>query len=399
MKSKWSAMVIWTGLLLLAGCGVHKEADPPPVRSAQKTDASLSEAEQRFALALFQDMIKEEGSRKNIFLSPYSIHQALVMTANGAAGDSRKELLGTLNLNQTDMTSINRMSQSVNRSLETLPHGEFSSANSIWSKRELKESFQDAIKGLGDAYQLHDAEEINGWVKKKTKDRIDQIVDKVSSNTIAYIINAVYFRESWKHPFDPHMTAEQPFYSADGSAKKHPMMTQTNRFPYLENKHFQAVKLPFQDEGLSLAVFLPKKAANLEQLLAGMTYDQWRALHKGWTMKQVELKLPRFSFQTDYMLNEPLKRLGMKTVFSSADFSNMFAGEGAAQIDKVRHKTFIKVDEAGTEASAATAVEIIESAPVPEVTMTADHPFYFAIVDETSGMNLFVGSVAEPSDE
>ncbi|AGN34735.1 putative serine protease inhibitor [Bacillus paralicheniformis ATCC 9945a] len=392
-------MVIWTGLLLLAGCGVHKEADPPPVRSAQKTDASLSEAEQRFALALFQDMIKEEGSRKNIFLSPYSIHQALVMTANGAAGDSRKELLGTLNLNQTDMTSINRMSQSVNRSLETLPHGEFSSANSIWSKRELKESFQDAIKGLGDAYQLHDAEEINGWVKKKTKDRIDQIVDKVSSNTIAYIINAVYFRESWKHPFDPHMTAEQPFYSADGSAKKHPMMTQTNRFPYLENKHFQAVKLPFQDEGLSLAVFLPKKAANLEQLLAGMTYDQWRALHKGWTMKQVELKLPRFSFQTDYMLNEPLKRLGMKTVFSSADFSNMFAGEGAAQIDKVRHKTFIKVDEAGTEASAATAVEIIESAPVPEVTMTADHPFYFAIVDETSGMNLFVGSVAEPSDE
>ncbi|WP_105979351.1 serpin family protein [Bacillus paralicheniformis] len=399
MKSKWSAMVIWTGLLLLAGCGVHKEAEPPPVRSAQKTDASLSEAEQRFALALFQDMIKEEGSRKNIFLSPYSIHQALVMTANGAAGDSRKELLGTLNLNQTDMTSINRMSQSVNRSLETLPHGEFSSANSIWSKRELKESFQDAIKGLGDAYQLHDAEEINGWVKKKTKDRIDQIVDKVSSNTIAYIINAVYFRESWKHPFDPHMTAEQPFYSADGSAKKHPMMTQTNRFPYLENKHFQAVKLPFQDEGLSLAVFLPKKAANLEQLLAGMTYDQWRALHKGWTMKQVELKLPRFSFQTDYMLNEPLKRLGMKTVFSSADFSNMFAGEGAAQIDKVRHKTFIKVDEAGTEASAATAVEIIESAPVPEVTMTADHPFYFAIVDETSGMNLFVGSVAEPSDE
>lgn len=391
--------MIWTGLLLLAGCGVHKEADPPPVRSAQKTDASLSEAEQRFALALFQDMIKEEGSRKNIFLSPYSIHQALVMTANGAAGDSRKELLGTLNLNQTDMTSINRMSQSVNRSLETLPHGEFSSANSIWSKRELKESFQDAIKGLGDAYQLHDAEEINGWVKKKTKDRIDQIVDKVSSNTIAYIINAVYFRESWKHPFDPHMTAEQPFYSADGSAKKHPMMTQTNRFPYLENKHFQAVKLPFQDEGLSLAVFLPKKAANLEQLLAGMTYDQWRALHKGWTMKQVELKLPRFSFQTDYMLNEPLKRLGMKTVFSSADFSNMFAGEGAAQIDKVRHKTFIKVDEAGTEASAATAVEIIESAPVPEVTMTADHPFYFAIVDETSGMNLFVGSVAEPSDE
>ncbi|WP_396278956.1 serpin family protein [Bacillus paralicheniformis] len=404
MKSKWSAMVIWTGLLLLAGCGVHKEADPPPVRSAQKTDASLSEAEQRFALALFQDMIKEEGSRKNIFLSPYSIHQALVMTANGAAGDSRKELLGTLNLNQTDMTSINRMSQSVNRLLETLPHGEFSSANSIWSKRELKESFQDAIKGLGDAYQLHDdpnraAKEINGWVKKKTKDRIDQIVDKVSSNTIAYIINAVYFRESWKHPFDPHMTAEQPFYSADGSAKKHPMMTQTNRFPYLENKHFQAVKLPFQDEGLSLAVFLPKKAANLEQLLAGMTYDQWRALHKGWTMKQVELKLPRFSFQTDYMLNEPLKRLGMKTVFSSADFSNMFAGEGAAQIDKVRHKTFIKVDEAGTEASAATAVEIIESAPVPEVTMTADHPFYFAIVDETSGMNLFVGSVAEPSDE
>lgn len=399
MKSKWSAMVIWTGLLLLAGCGVHKEADPPPVRSAQKTDASLSEAEQRFALALFQDMIKEEGSRKNIFLSPYSIHQALVMTANGAAGDSRKELLGTLNLNQTDMTSINRMSQSVNRSLETLPHGEFSSANSIWSKRELKESFQDAIKGLGDAYQLHDAEEINGWVKKKTKDRIDQIVDKVSSNTIAYIINAVYFRESWKHPFDPHMTAEQPFYSADGSAKKHPMMTQTNRFPYLENKHFQAVKLPFQDEGLSLAVFLPKKAANLEQLLAGMTYDQWRALHKGWTMKQVELKLPRFSFQTDYMLNEPLKRLGMKTVFSSADFSNMFSGQGAAQINKVRHKTFIKVDEAGTEASAATAVEIIESAPVPEVTMTADHPFYFAIVDETSGMNLFVGSVAEPSDE
>ena len=154
MKSKWSAMVIWPVFYCWPDASARRRLIPRPVRSAQKTEASLSEAEQRFALALFQDMIKEEGSRKNIFLSPYSIHQALLMTANGAAGDSRKELLSTLNLSQADMTSINRISQSVNRSLETLPHGEFSSANSIWTKRELKESFQDAIKGLGDAYQL-----------------------------------------------------------------------------------------------------------------------------------------------------------------------------------------------------------------------------------------------------
>ncbi|MEC1502504.1 serpin family protein [Bacillus sonorensis] len=401
--------IVMSVLFIMAGCGGETEPEPslqqskesPEQRSSPDVEPSFAAAEQQFALDLFHEMMKKAGGSQNMFISPYSVQQALLMTANGAAGDSRKEILHALSIEQMDITSINQSSRSLIQSYKTLPHGEFSAANSIWSKPELKKGFTDKIAGLGDAYQLNKdpqlaADEVNAWTAKKTGGHIDQIIDRVPPDTIAYIINAVFFKEYWKQPFDEKLTAPHPFYAADGSKKDHPMMTQTNRFSYQETKRFQAVKLPYKDDGLALAVFLPKKTENLQSLLKEWTYENWRESQARWEMKQVELKLPRFSIDAEYVLNDPLKQLGLKTVFHQADFSNMFAGDLAGYIKEVKHHTFIKVDEAGTEAAAATKVEIVESGAVPDVTMTVDHPFYFAVFDEKTGMILFLGSVAKP---
>ncbi|MED2942777.1 serpin family protein [Bacillus swezeyi] len=409
MSYKRKTLMTLILLLLMAGCGRETETldrskESPKQRSSSNMEQSFAAGEQKFALALFHEIIKQEGTSENVLISPYSVQQALAMTANGARGDSRTEILDTLYLHQMNISDINKTSKSLLQSFQSLPNGELSAANSVWSKREIKKSFIDRITGLGNAYQLDQdpkqaADQVNGWVSKKTKGRIDRIIDDVGPDILAYIINTVYFKESWKEEFDQHLTVDQPFYSPAGSAKKHPMMTQTNRFPYLQNKHFQAVKLPYKDERLSLAVFLPEKTENLQSFLKRLTYQNWRRWQAGWKMKQVELKLPKFSFETEAILNTPLKKLGMRTVFQQADFSNLFAGKDEAYINEVKHNTFIKVNEAGTEAAAATKVEIVESASVPDVVMTADRPFYFAVMDEKTGIILFLGSVVDPAKD
>ncbi|MFO6497148.1 MULTISPECIES: serpin family protein [Bacillus] len=407
MKLNWKTAAVWIALFLIAGCGGAKNTGPAPVpkqQSAPGAEPSFAAAEQQFAFELFRELVKQEGLSHNIFLSPYSVQQALVITANGAAEDSRKELLDALHLKRMRMTSINKASRSVKQFFHTLEHGELSVANSIWSRPDVKKSFADTIKGLGHAYQLDRdlqkaADNINDWTAKETKGRIEKIVDRVSPDTLALIINAVYFKESWKQPFDSNLTVPQKFYSSDGSSTKHPMMMQTNRLPYLENKDFQAVKLPYQDEHLAFVVILPKKTKTLQSLLPVMTYEHWRDWQKEWELKQVELKLPRFSFATEYVLNKPLKNMGMQTVFHHADFSNLFAEKTGGFISEVKHNTFIQVDEKGTEAGAATKVEIVESAAVPDVAMTVDRPFYFAVTDEKTGMLHFLGSIAKPTEK
>ncbi|MCY8911560.1 serpin family protein [Bacillus atrophaeus] len=177
------------------------------------------------------------------------------------------------------------------------------------------------------------------------------------------------------------------------------MMKQTALLPYQENEQFQAVKLSYKNKDLSFAVFLPQKDKDLSSLTASLTHENLEKWENRWEEKTVKLSLPRFSFEEKYNLRGILAQLGMKTAFGKGDFSNLFQGKSTgAKIDDVNHHTFIKTDETGTEAAAATSVEIIESASGPELSLTVNRPFLFVIADEKTKSILFLGTVAEPAE-
>lgn len=192
------------------------------------------------------------------------------------------------------------------------------------------------------------------------------------------------------------MTDEEHFFLPDGSAKKLLMMKQTARLAYLENELFQAVKLPYEDQQLSFTLFLPKKKpASFMSLFTNQNIKAWDSAFQP---KTVKLSMPRFTLKGQYNVKRALYDMGMKPFFSDADFSRMFTEGRGVSIDDVNHHTFIKVDESGTEAAAASSAEIVESALAPETTLTADRPFFFVITDEQTKSLLFLGFVTNPNE-
>jgi serine protease inhibitor len=239
---------------------------------------------------------------------------------------------------------------------------------------------------------------INGWVKENTRGKIDKIINQIKPDDVLYLINAIYFKGNWTKPFDKGQTTNGPFYLSNGNPKQHPMMSQSGKYRYYENDALQAVSLPYGKGRLSFYVFLPKKNTSLDAFQQELSANNWQQWMNQFRMRQGSIQLPRFKSEYDIQLNSALKALGMEAVFNTgANFSNMTSASVA--IDEVKHKTFVEVNEEGTEAAAATSVGIaLTSARMPEepFEMIVDRPFFCAIRDNQSGTVLFMGSIQEP---
>ncbi|MGM0749667.1 MAG: serpin family protein [Bacillota bacterium] len=413
-KNGWMMFLLL--LLALAGCRQAPAEHPasqtpssktsPSERSADGIHKEFIEAERLFGISVFHHLIEQQGTEKNVFISPYSIQQALVMTANGADGETKEEMKNTLLLSEMKDREINEAANTLMNSFRNLSDGELLAAHSVWTGLDINPQFKQTIEQYfdGKACKLGPHPEkakrkINEWAAKKTKGHIEDIAGNLSPNTIAVLLNTIYFQGDWAQPFDKAMTYVEPLYLQNGAEKKHPMMKQTALLPYQENELFQAVKLSYKNKDLSFAVFLPQKDKDLSSLTAALTHENMEKWENRWEEKMVKLSLPRFSFEEKYNLRGILAQLGMKTAFGNADFSKLFLDKSTdAKIDDVNHHTFIKTDETGTEAAAATSVEIIESASEPELSLTVNRPFLFVIADEKTKSILFLGTVAEPAD-
>ncbi|PJZ01628.1 proteinase inhibitor [Bacillus vallismortis] len=412
MKGKVMTILL-TCILFGGGC---KSAEEPPASSAQSSRLPASsknkaydihedfvEAERSFGFDLFRNMSDHGRLMDNLLISPYSLHQVLMMTANGAAGDTAKEMKAALYLSDIQDSVINESSYALLKRFESLPKGDLLTANAVWSRLEAKPDFKQTIKQFfsGSVFKMaeniHTAKNsINQWTAHQTKGHIDDIADRLSPEAVSLLINAVYFQEKWSLPFDRHVTAEELFFLPDGSSKKLLMMKQTARLAYLENELFQAVKLPYEDQHLSFTLFLPKKKpASFMSLFSNQSVKEW---DNSFQPKAVKLSMPRFTLNGRYQVKQALREMGMESVFSAADFSSMFTEGRGVTIDDVNHYTFIKVDESGTEAAAASSVEVIERGLAPDVTLRADRPFFFAITDEQTKSLLFLGFVANPNE-
>lgn len=414
MFSMVAAGIVLTGLLGgLMAQKINADSQTPRNTSlalqqpSAQVDTKLVDANTQFGFKLFQEILKQD-SKKNVFVSPTSVAIALSMTYNGASGKTQQAMANALSLQGMSLQEINQANNTLKTSLENAdPAVKMSIANSLWAKQGISfkpefiqqnQQFYGAKVTELDFAKPESANIINNWVKESTNGKIDKVVDQLKPDDVLFLINAIYFKGNWTKPFDKSQTTERPFNLQNGSQKQQPMMSQSGKYRYYENDSFQAVSLPYGKGRMSLYVFLPNTTTNLDTFQQQLNSDNWQQWMNQFQIRQGSLQLPRFKFDYEIKLNEALKSLGMSIAFSPiASFDNMTSASVA--INEVKHKTFVEVNEEGTEAAATTSVGVaLTSARMPEAPfkMIVDRPFFCAIRDNQTGTILFMGSIKDP---
>jgi len=385
----------------------------PDVSTSEQ--ALLVEGNSAFAFELYQALKGEEG---NLFYSPYSISLALAMTYAGARGETAQQMADTLQF----MLEQERLHPAFNwLDAELASRGEGAAGkdgegfrlnivNAIWGQKdyEFLPTFLDVLAenygaGLRILDFITETEKsrltINDWISDQTEGRIEDLIPQGAIDALTRLVltNAIYFNAAWEYPFNGNMTADGPFYLLDGRQITVPMMKQTESFGYTEGEGYQAVELQYDGGELSMVILLPA-SGNFEAFEEGLQAQQVDAIINDLKNTEVTLTMPQFEFDSEFSLKDTLAGMGMPIAFSDdADFSGM-TGNRELSISDVVHKAFVAVDEAGTEAAAATAVIMkLTAVPEPPVEVTIDRPFIFLIRDIETGAILFVGRVMNPS--
>ena len=409
-----SIILVMCSVVLSICIGCARDADlPDKVNLTGPINLDVVAANTNFGFNLFDEIRKTEQD-ENIFISPFSISVALAMTLNGAAGETEQAMINTLQLQDIDTDAINlnyaRLHQVL---LFSDPKVRLAIANSLWTRQGFTfnpdflqrntQFFGAETASLDFADEENSLKTINQWVDTNTNGKIPKILEQISADEVLFLINAIYFKGTWQTEFDPAHTNDGPFHLTTGDEKQVPMMTRTGDYPYYEAEEFQAISLPYGDGRMSMYVFLPARESNLNSFLESLDAAHW----KNWVSQvhtlEVHVQIPKFKLEYGIGLNDVLQTLGMGVAFhqENADFSRMLpegtTSESNLFISKVEHKTFIEVNEEGTEAAAATTVGVAAtSIPPPPPEFIADRPFFFAICDNETGTVLFMGTVVEP---
>jgi serine protease inhibitor len=379
--------------------------------ASDNVDSRLVSANTRFGFKLFSEVAKQDAG-KNVFISPASVGLALAMTYNGAVGETKQGMERALEVQGMNHAELNRAYAELKATLENPdPKVQLTIANSLWAKKGIafnpdfiqrNKQFYGADVTALDFGDPTAPATINAWVAHNTKGKIDKIVDRIDAQSILFLINAIYFKGAWAVEFDKAKTKEDPFTTAGGKQKPHPMMHQSGKYSYYEGRDFQAVSLPYGAGRVSMYIFLPAKGVGLDSFQKSLTAANWDGWMRQFAVTEGEVVLPRFKVEYEVALNEVLKTMGMGIAFDPdrADFSGIVQSSEKVFISRVKHKTFAEINEEGTEAAAVTSVEMrTTSAMRPQKTfrMVVDHPFFCAIRDNKTGTLLFMGSIIDPS--
>ncbi len=367
---------------------------------------SIITANTRFGINLFSQIYQQQKDQ-NIFISPLSLTLALQMLNGGARGATHEAIASVLETPGIEQEQIDLTLSGLQDYLNELDSEvDLAFANSFWMKpghsfnsnfiERTQTRYQALIREVDFSNPAAAAAVINEWVAEETQKKIDYILEptEVNSSTLAVLVNAIYFKSGWLSPFSEADTHEHPFALADGQMKLHPLMFQTQEFAYYENALFQAIALPYGDTAeINLYIFLPNPQVGLESFLEQLNSDNWSGwLKEYWEPKPIKLGLPRFKIEYDIDLKDILTAMNMGIAFGSqADFSSITAEP--FWISKVKHKTFVEVNEEGTEASAVTAIMATRGGTRE---MIIDRPFFFAIRDNSTGTVLFMGTLVNP---
>ncbi len=370
----------------------------------------LVSANNKLGFQLFSEIHKSQ-SNENIFISPISIAIALSMTYNGAAGKTQSAMAKTLNFQGMSLEEVNQANEELIILLDSLNSDiKLNISNSIWTKIGVsfeqnflqinQEVYQSKVREI-DFENPQSTEIINNWIKDNTKGKIDKIIETLDRDSVMVLLNTIYFQGNWQKEFDDFSTQTQAFYLSDGMEKQHPMMLKLSQYSYYENQTFQAISLPYREGRVSMYIFLPKEEIGLEKFHQTLNEENWENWIVKFESQAVTLSLPKFKNEYEVTLNNVLKFLGMEIAFdkSEADFSGMCSIPSELYIDEIKHKTFVEVNETGTEAAAVTSIGIAAaSAMITSLDMFVNRPFFFAIRDNNSGTILFMGEITNPEN-
>ena len=313
-----------------------------------------------FQTSLFKEMNKKYIN-KNLIISPLSAYQILGLTANGAKGQTLKEML--LALGNRDLKELNLINMNILNTAKNFTTVEI--ANAIMSKFNPEKEFLSIAPKYGAAIEpLTSVNQVNKWCSKKTHGKINKILDKLDKGTLILLLNAIYFKGMWTNKFNKRFTTKKPFYNLNDKSKeiKVDRMSITENFKYFGNNELQIVELPYKQDSMSAVIILPNKNSNINEFISKLDDNTLQDLFGKMYGNKVLLNLPKFELTFDSELNDFLKELGMVEPFIKfkANFNGLKDGTKDSEyvyIDKVIQKTFLKVDEEGTEAAAVTVVK------------------------------------------
>ncbi|MFN4292959.1 MAG: serpin family protein [Thermoflexales bacterium] len=435
MRSPLARWFLAGVICLIAGCATAppvaparkaptmspSEPTPPATAESRPTDGhtqqsmnairpEFTQATTTFALDLFRRVVRQDAD-KNVFISPANIAIALAMTANGARGETLQAMLAAMGNEGATLEAMNADYAALQALLRREDPGlVLTIANSLWARAgvpfnadflQRTRRFYDAEISELDFAQPDAPDVINGWVSDKTNGKIQGIVNDIPPDAVLFLISAIYFNGAWQTPFKAELTQDLPFNLLDGSQKQTPTMARSGVFEYLKGSDFQAVRLPYAGNTLQMVVFLPDEGRTLAEFESMLTSENWATWRAQFAPKQGQLLLPRFKATYDITLNDALQAMGMAVAFDpyKADFSGMRPIPPVVFISRVRHLAYVDVNETGTEAAAATSVQMGVTSAMPTedaFTMRVDRPFCFVIEDSHTGSLIFIGAIVEP---
>jgi serine protease inhibitor len=402
-------LVCLVALPLAAGCTGTENASVVEVEAPvyQLADFSYQPdtGNYSFDFNLFRQVVKESGAT-NLVLSPLSAKIALAMAYNGATGQAKEEMARVLGFEGLSLEEVNLRMSGLMAELENNGGVQTVIADSMWADEPLSPDFTARVSewygAQAESVEGWDAatiQRINAWVSDNTGGRISQMVEDMSRGTGLILLNALYFKGQWAAGFNPALTEEADFHLPDGGTVRASMMRQSGEYGYYEDEDLQMVALPYEGRSMDMCVILPREGVDLAGLAAGLDSAEWGRLTGALDSREGDIALPGFKVAYRKELSDALKTLGIKEAFEGG-FEEIFSGiiNGPTSIGKVLQKTWLEVNEEGTEAAAATEVEIVRAGISDDrpFTMTVDRPFIFAIRDVRTGAPLFLGTIVIP---
>lgn len=401
-----------TSILVLAfatGCGLFTDpgGDGQPAqltslpRALSDDEIRVSRAANQFAFTLFQRLNAAQPDA-NVFVSPLSVSFSLGMAMNGASGSTFDQMRQTLGFGAAELAEINAGYQGLLALEAGLdPSTTFDIANSVWYRQtfEFHQPFIDRVKDVFDAevrgapFTEATKTEVNSWVSAATNGKIPTILEEISSDDVMFLINAIYFKGSWREQFDKAKTRTQAFHSAAGEQQVPTMVrdARQGKMRFASTAQATIGELSYGNGAFVMSIVVPTEAGDIDAFVAGLDTASWTALLSQMDERDFAVQLPKFTLEYERELTTDLIALGMEVPFSEsgANFSGMTPNQ--VFISFVKHKTFVDVNEEGTEAAAVTATGVQPTSLPP--CLCVDRPFVFAIRERFSGTILFMGKI------
>ena len=390
----------------------YQEAD----EHAQAVSNEIVSANSNLGMQLF-DAISSSEAGQNVMISPLSISIAMAMVINGASGENLEEMKEVLGFNDMTLDAVNSQFYELIQSLVWADKDMvLSIADSVWMdaafESRVKEDFLSALENSYGAqpyildFSLESAPDtINNWVSEHTNGKIEKIVGEIGPYVVMYLINAIYFKAAWTIEFDKNRTYDDIFTTSEGTEKEVKMMTfyDLQEFAYKNTGDYRVIRLPYGRKKFSFYGILPDEKYNIDEFITSMKNNDVKEYLKDLVSTELPVYIPRFKFEYEKSLVDVFKSFGMEKAFTPGGFLNLAEGGEDISISEIKHKTFIEVNEDGTEAAGATTVEVEETADevsdVEPPSFRADRPFVFIIRDDRSGTILFMGKVEDPTVE